>query len=161
MAILTNVRCFIVVLTCFSLIISDDERFFMCLLANCMSSLEKCLFVFCLCRTTPAVYGGSQARGQIGAIAASLCHSHNWGIQAASVTYTVAQEQCGSLTHWVRPGIDSVSSWILVRLVNRGGTTGTTSSAHFPIGLFVFCCCWAVWVVYIFWRLIPWQLHCL
>ena len=30
-----------------------------------------------LFRATPAAYGESQARGQIGAIAASLCHSHS------------------------------------------------------------------------------------
>ena len=49
-------------------------------------------------RAAPLAYGSSKARGQIRATAASICNT-------------------GSLTHWVRPGIEPDSSWILVGFI--------------------------------------------
>ena len=48
----------------------------------------------CLFRATPAAYGGSQARGLIRAVAVSLRQ-----IRTASVTYSTAHNNAGSLTH--------------------------------------------------------------
>ena len=54
----------------------------------------------------PEVYGGPQARGGIGAIAAGLRHRHRHsGSQASSVTCTIAHGNAGSLTHCPWPGI--------------------------------------------------------
>ena len=54
------------------------------------------LFIFFLSRAAPVAYGNSQARGQIGAVAASLHHSYSIG---------------RSLTHSVKPGTRPTSSW--------------------------------------------------
>ena len=46
-------------------------------LVDCCTSTFFFFFVFCLFMAAPMAYGGSQARGPIGAIAAGLCHSHS------------------------------------------------------------------------------------
>ena len=62
-----------------------------------------CLFfVFCLfafSRAASAAHGDSQARGLIGAVAASLPEPQQHGIQAVNVSYTTAHGNAGSLTH--------------------------------------------------------------
>jgi len=59
------------------------------------------LFCVCVCvcvfRATPTAYGGSQARGLIGAATASLHHQQHQ-VQAASVTYTTVHGNTGPLT---------------------------------------------------------------
>ena len=71
-------------------------------------------FFFGLSTVTPRAYGHSQARGQIWAVASGLLYSHwNEGSEL-SLTYTTVQGNAGSLTHWVRPGIEPESSWVLV-----------------------------------------------
>ena len=70
----------------------------------------------------PMAYGGSQARGRIGAIAAGLRQSHsNAGSQPSlrPQTHTTAHGNDGSLTHWARPGIEPATSGFLVGFVNH------------------------------------------
>ena len=65
-------------------------------------------------RAIPTAYGSSQARGWIGAAATLQPHQHRtW---AVSANYTAAHHNTGSLTHWLKPGIEPTSSWILVKL---------------------------------------------
>ena len=52
-------------------------------------------------------------------------------IWAASVSYTTAHGNTGSLAHGARPGIEPASSWILVRFVIHWVTVGT------PVFIFI------------------------
>ena len=101
----------------------------------------RVFFFIIIFSVSPAAYRGSQARGQIRAVAASLHHNQSNArselrlrptpqpeqcqIRAAPATYTTPHSNTGSLTHWVRPGKETASSWILVRLViSRWVTSG-------------------------------------
>ena len=79
-------------------------------------------------------YEGSQARGLIRAIAAKPTPGpQQCGIWAASVTYTTAQGNSGSLTHRAGPEIEPETSWFLVRFVNRFATRGAPR-IHYWLG---------------------------
>jgi len=82
---------------------------------------------------TPEAYGGSQARGSIRAVAASLRtpQPQQRGIQAESATYTTAHGNAGSSTHWARPGTEPSTSWFLVEFDNHCATTGTPHHDYF------------------------------
>ena len=45
-------------------------------------------------------------------------------IRAASVPYATVLSKAESLAHWMRPGIEPASSWMLVGFVNCWATTG-------------------------------------
>ena len=81
---------------------------------------------FCLFRATPTAYGGSQARGPIGIVATSLCQSHsNVGSQLRLWPTPQLMAMPDPLAHWVRPGIEAASLWMLVRFINHWAMTGT------------------------------------
>ena len=68
-----------------------------------------------LFRATPKAYGGSQARGQIGATTAGLNHNHsNEGYQLC--LWPTLQLMAMPLSE---TGIEPTSSWILVGFVNH------------------------------------------
>ena len=84
--------------------------------------LFVCLFVcFLVFRATSVAYENSQARGQMGAAAACLCHSHR---------------NTWSLTHWARPRIKLASWWILVMFVTHWVATGTPRQFLLLIGVY-------------------------
>ena len=78
-------------------------------------------FFFGLFRAAHKAYGGSQARGRIGAFATSLYHSHsNTRYEPHLPPIPQLTANAGSLTHWARPWITPASSWMLVRFVSFG-----------------------------------------
>ena len=84
-------------------------------------------FFFGLFGVASVVYGSSQARDRIGAVADGLHHgSQQHGIWAASATYTTANSNIISLTHWAGSRIKPESSRMLVGFVNCWAMMGTT-----------------------------------
>ena len=75
-------------------------------------------FVFSLFRAAPTAYRGSQARDRIRAVATGLHYSHSNAKSEPHLRPTPSLRNAGSLIHWVRPGIEYVPSWMLVRFVS-------------------------------------------
>ena len=95
----------------------------------CPYSLERYFPILCVCvcvcvraisRATPMAYGGSQARGLIGAVAINLHHSHS-NVGSEPCLHPILQ-----LTAMLDPspieqgqGIEPTTSWLLVGFVNH------------------------------------------
>ena len=82
------------------------------------------LLLLAFLRAAPTTYGSSQARGQIGAVNASLHHSHS-NTGSKMCLRPTPQLNAGSLTHRVRPGIEPTSSWDSSWIHFRCTTLGT------------------------------------
>ena len=90
-------------------------------------------FFICFFRASPAAYGSSQARGQSRSCGClPMPQLQQCQIWATSVTYTEACSNARSLTHWMRAGIEPVSSWILVGFL-------TSRSIMGKVPIFIFC----------------------
>ena len=57
----------------------------------------------------------------------TIAEPQQHGIPATSASYTTAQHNAWSPTHWARPGIKATTTWILFRFVNHCTMAGTSS----------------------------------
>ena len=75
-------------------------------------------FFFFLFRAAPMAYESSWARGWIGA--GSLCHSHSHTRSKLHLQpmLQLAYGNAASFSHWMRPGIEPASLWILCQILN-------------------------------------------
>ena len=83
-------------------------------------------FFFGFFRATPLAYGSSLARGSNQSYSCqAIPEAQQCQIRAASATYTAAHGNAGSLTHCAGSGIETASSWMLVRFINHWAMEGT------------------------------------
>ena len=74
-------------------------------------------FFFVFLRLHTWHMGSSWARGRIGAVAASLYHSHSKAGSELCLNPLSKDLNARSLTHWAKLGIKPISSWILVKFI--------------------------------------------
>ena len=101
---------------------------------------------FAISWATPAAYRDSQARGLIGAVATSLCHSHSHSqIQAMSVTQLTRQRWILDPLSEARDGTCNlmVPSWICFHCTTEGTQSvtflGSSLQPHNWTLIFLFC----------------------
>ena len=79
---------------------------------------NRFIIFFFFFKAAPEAYGSSQARAWIKAVAAGLHHSHsNVGSEPCLWPTQQLIAMPDPLAHWVRPGIEPTSSWLLVKFV--------------------------------------------
>ena len=71
----------------------------------------------CVCMPAPTAYGSFQARVKSELQLPSIPQPLQCQIWAVSAICTTGYSNIGSLTHWVRPGIKPMCSWILVGFI--------------------------------------------
>ena len=76
------------------------------------------IYIYSLFRSTPSEHGSSKAGGWIRAcrLPAYTTATATWDPSHTCDLHQISQ-QCRSLTHWVRLGIEPTSSWILVGFI--------------------------------------------
>ena len=115
--------------TSLSVIVFALKSFFRFVLA--FSSPLFYLLLFFLFKVTLAAYRSSWARSLLGAAAASLCHSH-------SNARAKLCSNAGSLTHWLRPGIQPASSQILCWVLNSPSHNRNSSNPLFLMSMWLY-----------------------
>ena len=78
------------------------------------------VYITLLFTAAPTAYGKSQARGQIGAAAATpKPQQHQIWVASVTCAIAVACGKAGSLIHWARPGIECATSQRQCQVLNR------------------------------------------
>ena len=108
---------------------SRDKNFFK---VNLQVKIVAWLHLFCLFLLSRAAPVGTWKFPGEGSNGSCSCRPtpqpQQLSIWAASVTYTTAHGNAGSLTHSARPGIEPASSWFPVGFVNHWPTKGAPAS---------------------------------